>query len=82
MVWGKNFAGKDYSKKTVDDLWFEFRKTLRQEIKKSEQFNVWIEECESENELKQFYNLYVATVKRHKNIPLPFSRVCPPCLPG
>lgn len=61
------------SKKTPEDLWRGFRKTLRQEIEKSEVNKVIVEECKSVGELKHFYNLYLQTVKRHKNIPLPFS---------
>jgi hypothetical protein len=63
---------EDFSKKTPEDLWGNFRKTLKQEIKKGQGF-AEIGECQNENELKQFYNLYLRTVKRHKNIPFPFS---------
>ena len=64
---------EDYSKKTVDELWRGLRKTFRQEIKNSEKLGVYIEDCQNEEELKRFYDLYFKTVKRHKNIPLPFS---------
>jgi len=63
---------EDFSKKSPEDLWGSFRKTLKQEIKKGEGF-AEIRECQNENELKQFYNLYLSTVRGHKNIPLPFS---------
>lgn len=64
---------EDFSKKSRDDLWAGFRKTLRQEIKKSEQYQIDVAECKNDEELEQFYNLYVQTMKRHKNFPLPLS---------
>lgn len=66
--WIENFSTKNF-----EDLWRGFRKTLRQEIKKSERAGLAMKECESENDLEQLYNVYVQTMKRHKNIPLPFS---------
>lgn len=67
------FIVEDFSKKTRKDLWSSFRKTLRSEINKSERHNIDISECETENELKEFYNLYTKTIKRHKTVPLPYS---------
>ena len=64
---------EDFSKKAVEDLWRGFRKTVRQEIKAGEGQGIYVEDCKSEEELKQFYNLYLGTVKRHKNIPWPLS---------
>ena len=63
---------EDFSKKSPEDLWSSFRKTLKQEIKKGEGF-AEIGECQDESELRQFYSIYLRTVKGHKNIPLPFS---------
>lgn len=71
---GTTFWLENFSKKSPENLWGGFRKTLKQEIKKGEGF-VEIKECGDEDELKQFYSLYLRTVKRHKNIPLPFSAV-------
>ncbi len=64
---------ENYSKKTVDDLWRGLRKTLRQEIRSGEGQDIYIEDCGSKVELKQFYGIYLDTVRRHKNIPLPFA---------
>jgi len=65
------FFVEDFSKKSPDTLWSGFRKTLRQEIKKSDSSTILVGECESIKDLKQFYSLYVQTAKRHNNIPLP-----------
>lgn len=64
---------ENYSKKTLDDLWRGLRKTLRQEIGVGEAQDVYVEDCKSEDELRQFYNIYLNTVRRHKNIPLTFA---------
>lgn len=64
---------EDFSKKAAEDLWQEFRKTLRQEIRKSEEGGITVSECQGKEELAQFYKLYLDAVRRHKNIPLPFS---------
>ncbi len=64
---------EDFSKKTGDVLWRGLRKTLRLEIKKSYNAGVRVDECGGYDDLKQFYSIYITTVKRHKNIPLPFS---------
>jgi len=64
---------EDFSKKTPEDLWYGFRKTLRKEIEKAKVAGITVAKCADRNNLKSFYDLYVATMKRHKNIPLPFS---------
>jgi len=64
---------ENYSKKTVEDLWKGLRKTVRQEIRAGEAQGIYVEGCKNEEEVKQFYSMYLGTVKRHKNIPLPFS---------
>jgi len=48
-----------------------FRKTLRHEIKNAQEHNLEIKKYSNEQELKQFYNLYVANLKRKKTIPYP-----------
>jgi len=50
-----------------------FRKTLKQEIKKSEQHGIDILECKTGEDLKKFYSLYLETIKRQRSIPLPYS---------
>ncbi len=67
------FLIESFSKKTSQDLWKTFRKTLRQEIRKGEQHNIVIGEFSAEEDLKKFYNLYLDTIKRHKTVPIPFS---------
>ena len=64
---------ENYSKKTVEDLWRGLRKTVRQEIGAGERRGIYVENCKNGEELKQFYKMYLDTVKKHKNIPLPFS---------
>lgn len=64
---------ENFSRKSKEDLWRNFRKTLRHEIKKAENSGIEVFECAGEADLKKFYSLYLQTVKRHKNIPLSFS---------
>jgi len=60
---------------TVDEkqLLASFRKTLRYEIRDARQKNILIKKCENAKELKQFYGLYFANLKRRKTVPYPFS---------
>jgi hypothetical protein len=61
-------------KNTTEELLLDsFRKTLRHEIKNAQKENLAIKKCENSKELKEFYNLYVANLKRKKTIPYPFS---------
>ena len=55
------------------ELLGSFRKTLRHEIKNAQEHNLEIKKCSNEQELKQFYNLYAANLKRKKTISYPFS---------
>jgi hypothetical protein len=57
----------------TEQLLASFRKTLRYEIRDAQQKDLLIKKCENLKELKQFYNLYVANLKRKKTIPYPFS---------
>jgi len=59
--------------KTEKDIWNSLRKTTRNEIKRAEINTVLIEKCQSEKDLRTFYNLYIKSAKRHKNLPYPFS---------
>jgi hypothetical protein len=52
---------------------FSFRKTLRHEIRNAEARNLEIKKCNNPKELESFYNLYVASLKRKKTVPYPFS---------
>ncbi len=49
-----------------------FRKTLRHEIRHAEECSLEIKKCEKLKELKRFYNLYVANLKKKKTVPYPF----------
>jgi len=50
-----------------------FRKTLRHSIKNAQKQDLKIKKCSSPKELKQFYNLYAANLKKRKTVPYPFS---------
>jgi len=64
---------EDLDKKNSDEIYSNFRKTLRYSIEKAEKQNIEIKKCYNEQELKKFYKLYVKTIKKHKNIPYPYS---------
>jgi len=61
---------KDKSEK---ELLSSFRKTLRHSIKNSQKSGLRVEKCENTRDLKAFYNLCVANLKRKKTVPYPFS---------
>lgn len=61
--------------KTEKDLLSSFRKTLRHSIKNAQNSGLKIRKCENEKELKKFYNLYVANLKRKKTVPYPYSAI-------
>lgn len=61
------------NKVSKEDLLKSFRKTLRYSIRDSQRHNLEIKKCKDLEELKNFYNLYVANLKRKKTIPYPFS---------
>ena len=50
-----------------------FRYDIRHAIKKAESREFHLEECRAKKDLEDFYRLYIKTIIRHKNIPLPFS---------
>ena len=64
---------KDLEKISEEKLLNSFRKTLRHSIQKAEKQDLEIKKCSNLKELKQFYNLYVANLKRKKTIPYPYS---------
>ncbi len=49
------------------------RKTTRHDIEKAKLNNLQIERCQSEKDLKSFYNLYVKSARGHKIPAYPFS---------
>lgn len=68
-----SFWIENFSKKSPEHLWRGLRKTLRKEVRNAKGAGMTVAECADEKELRHFYNLYLNTVKRHKNIPLPYS---------
>ena len=54
------------------ELLNSFRKTLRHSIRNAKQNNLEIKRCLNLKDLKQFYSLYVANLKRKKTVPYPF----------
>jgi len=63
---------ENLDKKNVDEIYSSFRKTLRHCIEKAGKQNIEIKKCQNEKELKDFYKLYVQTIKKYKNIPYPY----------
>jgi hypothetical protein len=55
------------------ELWDSLRKTLRHEIKKAQDYGLVVRKCENIKELKHFYDLYVANLKRKKTVPYPWG---------
>ncbi|MBI2450087.1 MAG: peptidoglycan bridge formation glycyltransferase FemA/FemB family protein [Candidatus Nealsonbacteria bacterium] len=51
----------------------DLRKTTRHEIEKAKANNIQVEKCQSQKDLKNFYNLYLKSAKRHKIPAYPFS---------
>ena len=58
-----------------EEIWGSFRKTLRHEIEHAQKQDLQIKRCENLAELKQFYNLYTANLKRKKTVPYPWSLI-------
>ncbi|MBI1888494.1 MAG: GNAT family N-acetyltransferase [Candidatus Spechtbacteria bacterium] len=54
-------------------LWAAFRGDYRARVRKAERMGVTVEECKTKKDLERFYTIYVETMKRHQNIPLPFG---------
>jgi hypothetical protein len=64
-----------FKKTSERELWGLFRKTLRYEINHAKEHNLIIKKCENLKELKRFYDLYVANLKRKKTIPYPWPLI-------
>jgi hypothetical protein len=58
--------------KSEQEIWESFRKTLRHEIKNAQEHNLEIRVSKNPKELKRFYNLYVANLRRKRTIPYPW----------
>jgi len=71
--WRSTYWIKDFSKLRKEKLLASFRYDVRHSIKRAQKQGFSFEECQSDTNLKEFYSLYVKIIKRHKNIPLPYS---------
>ena len=63
---------EDLDKITSEELWESLRKTLRHEIKHAQESGIEIKKSANQKELKHFYNLYVANLRRKKTVPYPW----------
>lgn len=54
-------------------LWVAFRGDYRARVRRAERMGVTVEECKTKKDLAKLYSMYVETMKRHQNIPLPFG---------
>jgi hypothetical protein len=71
--WRNTYLIENLSQLKEEDLLASLRYDIRHSIKEAEGQGFIFEECNNPQDLKRFYNLYCQTVRRHKNIPLPFS---------
>ncbi len=67
----KSYWLTDIDKKSDEEIFNSFRKTLKHEIKKAENNNLAIKVCHNQEELKKFYRLYVRAIKNKGNLVLP-----------
>ena len=71
--WRNTYWIENFSRLKEEEFLASFRYDVRHSIKKAEKQNFSFEECQSNEDLKEFYELYIKTVKMHQNIPLPYS---------
>lgn len=57
------------------DLLASFRKTLRHEIRNAQERGLKIKRCETQQELKKFYDLYTANLRLKKTVPYPWPLI-------
>jgi len=65
----------DLKNKSEQELLSSFRKTLRHSIRNAQGKSLEVKKCFDLDELKEFYGLCVANMKRRKTVPYPFSVV-------
>ena len=63
----------DLDKKNEKELRDSFRKTLRHSIRNVQENGLEIKKCSDVKKLRNFYNLYVSTLKRKLTVPYPFA---------
>lgn len=61
--------------KSEQEVWESFRKTLRHEIKHAREQGIEIRPSKDLKEVKKFYDLYAANLRRKKTIPYPWHLV-------
>ena len=64
---------EDLKNKSEKEILNSFRKTLKHEIRDAQNKKLIIRKCGNSGELKQFYGLYVANLRRKKTVPYPFA---------
>jgi len=57
------------------ELWDSLRKTLRHEIKNAQECGLGVKTCKNPKELRKFYDLYMANLRRKKTIPYPWPLI-------
>jgi hypothetical protein len=71
--WRNTYWIENVSQLKPEELLSSLRYDIRHSIKEAEGQGFTFQECDNLEDLKAFYKLYCRTVRRHKNIPLPFS---------
>ncbi|MEN3045426.1 MAG: peptidoglycan bridge formation glycyltransferase FemA/FemB family protein [Candidatus Hydrothermales bacterium] len=61
-------------KKTEDELFKNYKKSLREDIKRGERHGLFFKELEIQH-LPEFYKIYTHTVKKHRSEIIPFSLI-------
>jgi len=61
--------------KFENEVWDSFRKTLKHEIKHAQERGLEIKASKNPKEVRKFYDLYTANLKRKRTIPYPWSLV-------
>ena len=57
----------------IDEVWDGFESRLRRGIRKAEDENIEIQICSSEDDLRQFYDLFLETMRGHGSPPHSFA---------
>lgn len=71
--WRDTYWIENLSRMRSGELLSSFRYDIRHSIRRAEKQDFKFEECQSRADLQKFYEVYIRTMKRHKNVPIPFS---------
>ncbi len=71
--WRNTYWIQNLSKFKKEEFLTSFRYDVRRSIKNAEKQGFSFEECKSDKDLKEFYEIYIKAVRRHKNVPLSYS---------